>query len=375
MKKFLNAFNKAVTHNQTNDKKKSFSITYKKLNGRTVKRRIDPVSMRNNVVVAFDHKRKALRSFKIERLKGMEKAALDRSHAAAAMLAGIGAGLAGYTKGRRHGRDRALDESAYNQRQIKELEDGGYKVDSYITDRKKGATLFSTDKGILELGSYGANMKKTAAFWKGFEKSAFDAKRLAIGAGVLGAGGLGYGIGHKKGLTKGHIRGVNSGILMMERVRPRLKDGEKVQYVFTNKNNNNKILVTNKGNQFGFRFDKQAGMSRQERKAYWDNQRMKHKDKIDLAKSKADSLVGHGENALSSLRSKIKQASATAAIELAGLGTLAAPSVQALRGKPMKEHTKEKVELAGLGILAAPYVKELAEKGWKKAKPLLKAVR
>ena len=75
MKRFINAFNKAITHNEKNDKKKSFKITYKKLNGRTVKRKIDPVSMKNNVVVAFDHKRQALRSFKVERLKGMEKAA------------------------------------------------------------------------------------------------------------------------------------------------------------------------------------------------------------------------------------------------------------------------------------------------------------
>lgn len=75
MKKFLNAFTKAIGHNEKNEKKKSFQITYKKLNGRTVKRKIDPRSLRGNVVVAFDHKRNAIRSFKLERIKGMNKVA------------------------------------------------------------------------------------------------------------------------------------------------------------------------------------------------------------------------------------------------------------------------------------------------------------
>lgn len=75
MKKILNAFTKAIGHNEKNDQKKSFQITYKKLNGRTVKRKIDPSSLRNNVVVAYDHKRKAVRSFKLERIQSMQKTA------------------------------------------------------------------------------------------------------------------------------------------------------------------------------------------------------------------------------------------------------------------------------------------------------------
>lgn len=47
------------------------------------------------------------------------------------------------------------------------------------------------------------------------------------------------------------------------------------------------------------------------------------------------------------------------AAELAGLGALAVPSIQALRGKPMKERTAHKMELAGLGILAAPTLKKM----------------
>lgn len=64
--------------------------------------------------------------------------------------------------------------------------------------------------------------------------------------------------------------------------------------------------------------------------------------------------------------SEIQLASKTASLarhgmELAGLGTLAAPSVQELRGKPMSEKSKAVSEVAGLGTLAAPYVHDIAK--------------
>ena len=46
----------------------------------------------------------------------------------------------------------------------------------------------------------------------------------------------------------------------------------------------------------------------------------------------------------------------TVGSEVAGLGTLAVPSIQHLRGKHMPEGRAHKYELAGLGILAAPSV-------------------
>lgn len=71
IKKHLTAF---AEHNTANpEQKKSVHLTYHKLNGRTVKRKIDPLSIKNEVVVAWDHKRQALRSFKMERIKHMEK--------------------------------------------------------------------------------------------------------------------------------------------------------------------------------------------------------------------------------------------------------------------------------------------------------------
>jgi hypothetical protein len=52
---------------------------------------------------------------------------------------------------------------------------------------------------------------------------------------------------------------------------------------------------------------------------------------------------------------KVKVAWAHGA-ELAGLGMLAAPTIQKMRGKPMKDKNKDRAEVAGLGVLAAPSV-------------------
>lgn len=48
--------------------------------------------------------------------------------------------------------------------------------------------------------------------------------------------------------------------------------------------------------------------------------------------------------------------------ELAGLGTLAAPSIQGMRGKPMSDKNTRRAEVAGLGILAAPSAYEIGKK-------------
>lgn len=53
---------------------------------------------------------------------------------------------------------------------------------------------------------------------------------------------------------------------------------------------------------------------------------------------------------------KVKEASGNFghAAELAGLGMLAAPTIQKMRGKPMKDKNKDRAEIGGLGVLAAP---------------------
>lgn len=75
----------------------SILMHYQKLNGRTVKRKIEPRSWRGNTLVAYDHKRKATRSFRMERVKHMEKAAFwagfekeGSAFAHAAELGGLG---------------------------------------------------------------------------------------------------------------------------------------------------------------------------------------------------------------------------------------------------------------------------------------------
>lgn len=49
-------------------------------------------------------------------------------------------------------------------------------------------------------------------------------------------------------------------------------------------------------------------------------------------------------------------------LELAGLGTLAAPAAAGLAGYHPSEKTKEVAEVAGLGMLAAPYAHNIAAK-------------
>ena len=55
--------------------------------------------------------------------------------------------------------------------------------------------------------------------------------------------------------------------------------------------------------------------------------------------------------------------------ELAGLGTLMAPSIRELRGKPMTHRGLHGTELAGLCILAAPYAAKAGRWAYNKLKP------
>lgn len=72
---FTKAFEDAAAHNSQNEQKQTFHITYKKMNGRTVKRKVDPGTIRNGLMIAYDHKRKAIRSFKLDKVKDMKKVA------------------------------------------------------------------------------------------------------------------------------------------------------------------------------------------------------------------------------------------------------------------------------------------------------------
>jgi predicted DNA-binding transcriptional regulator YafY len=63
-----------AAHNETAPQRRSAHITYhKQSSGRVVKRRIDPLKVRGGLVIAYDHKRQAIRSFRLDRIRHVEK--------------------------------------------------------------------------------------------------------------------------------------------------------------------------------------------------------------------------------------------------------------------------------------------------------------
>lgn len=71
------SFEKTLAHNQKNpEARKSLTMTYhKQSTKRVVKRSVSPYEVKNGLLYAYDHKRKALRTFKVDRIKHMEKQA------------------------------------------------------------------------------------------------------------------------------------------------------------------------------------------------------------------------------------------------------------------------------------------------------------
>ncbi|NDC22660.1 MAG: WYL domain-containing protein [Proteobacteria bacterium] len=67
---------KAIRHNKKkNVAKQSFLITYKKMNGRTIKRKVSPNDLKYGLLYGYDHKRKDLRSYRMDRMVSMKKVA------------------------------------------------------------------------------------------------------------------------------------------------------------------------------------------------------------------------------------------------------------------------------------------------------------
>lgn len=84
-------------HNKSSPEQKSVHIRYHKLSTkRHVKRKVSPLSLKGTLLVAFDHKRKAVRTFRTDRIKSMEKTAFwkgfeKRANAGLHALADAGA--------------------------------------------------------------------------------------------------------------------------------------------------------------------------------------------------------------------------------------------------------------------------------------------
>lgn len=93
-KNHLRLINSAAAHNKNNDQKKSVQITYrKKSTGRVVKRKVSPYEIRGHLLIGYDHKRKALRSYHTDRITHMKTAfweGFEKQASHAAELAGLG---------------------------------------------------------------------------------------------------------------------------------------------------------------------------------------------------------------------------------------------------------------------------------------------
>lgn len=87
--------NELIAHNKASPEQRSVRIRYHKLSTkRHVNRAVSPLALNGKLLVAFDHKRKAVRTFRTDRIKSMEKTAFwkgfEKKAGAAAELAGLG---------------------------------------------------------------------------------------------------------------------------------------------------------------------------------------------------------------------------------------------------------------------------------------------
>ena len=168
-KSFHRHVERAIAHNAgaKEDKRRHVQIHYQKLNGRTVKRKVTPYAMKGNVMVGFDHKRKETRSYRMERVKHMEKSAntvMDTLRRVAKTPAGRGAIVGSVTGG---------------------LGNAGMAPEGHRLKQGLKGALVGAGAGAAA----GQLMHKLSSdFWAGFEKSAsalLHASEFA-GLGILG---------------------------------------------------------------------------------------------------------------------------------------------------------------------------------------------
>jgi len=299
-KSFHRHVERAIAHNAgaKEDKRRHVQIHYQKLNGRTVKRKVTPYAMKGNVMVGFDHKRKETRSYRMERVKHMEKSAntvMDTLRRVAKTPAGRGAIVGSVTGG---------------------LGNAGMAPEGHRLKQGLKGALVGAGAGAAA----GQLMHKLSSdFWAGFEKSAgaiSDAmKRLGVNHPHLRksmADQIRKGrreLLHEHGMA-GHS---HRGKLLGDQLQADIEHGGKsisVEHAASGlpaamiERAEGKRRISHPGAEAG-RFDKKA------------------------------SAFAH-------------------AAELGGLGLLAHGSAKHLSGKPLSEDRSHKEELAGLGILATP---------------------
>ena len=71
--KHRSLLNSAIQHNKKDEQKKSFHITYRKQStGRVVKRKVSPYEIKGGLLVAYDHKRKSVRTYRTDRISHLK---------------------------------------------------------------------------------------------------------------------------------------------------------------------------------------------------------------------------------------------------------------------------------------------------------------
>lgn len=347
-KRFHNHVEKAIAHNETapEAERKSVHVHYQKLNGRTVKRKISPLKMNGHTIIAYDHKRKALRSFRMERVKHMEKVAKDVNSKAE-----LHAWMAKHPEGQRYV-PHAVGNGDYTVTPVDG--DGSEHFHSY--DHHEGGQPHVTEGNYAAMGKKHAylshengtgqwGMKSSAklakgpmskgevlehfdhdggektAFFRGFEKGAMShAKSLAIAGGI---GGAAVGVDGALALAAhpglGHIPashrvagGVASGLA-----------GASLGYVV------------------GRHMDKKHEKAREAEKSAFVH----------------STAFGHAKNVA----------------EVGGLGILGKGAYDDYKNSDRGAHAKKKLALegAGLGILGVPAAAELGHAAWTGGKQLL----
>src|SRR4051812_42927447 len=91
----LSHMNELIEHNKNNADQRAVKIRYHKLSTkRHVTRKVSPMGLKGSLLVAYDHKRKAVRTFRTDRIKSMEKLGFwkgfEKRANAAAELLGLG---------------------------------------------------------------------------------------------------------------------------------------------------------------------------------------------------------------------------------------------------------------------------------------------
>lgn len=74
--------------------KKDLHLTYRKANGRTVKRLVSPIKHKNGLLTSFDHKRNDYRTYRLDRLQAVKLAHADFTFGGLAAGSTLGAFLA-----------------------------------------------------------------------------------------------------------------------------------------------------------------------------------------------------------------------------------------------------------------------------------------